>query len=581
MINKIKPNDCEKLFENNFNLLNRKEIGIELKHFSIGTPPESPSFLVNQDNLKKVLIDKFKAFFDNENSKGMEMVFLKSNYGNGKSHFFRRISSFFNQYENVTVKNVSMPQVKIDLHQKILEGISQKFIKNCSESLINELGGHNISQNRDQIIQDLIEKYSINIDLASLIYEIASEKDTSKCIQAISILKGTYLDEYLGNFKIKKSTLTSNFYFEELALFSKYLVKTNSYIIILFDEYEHIHTWSNSRARALFYSNLKALTDELIKYSNFFFLFAESVASDNTEPEGKIDPAFVSRKRNITYQIEDISSEQEVVNLLDMIKIRYEKYYEIDYSKFYQTILEKVCNSSKVGTNSNYRSYISEIVKVLDEYRQNDSIKNESNNFSQRIITSESSSSEYEQMSLNSSDYLENSYSKTEEQFSYGGNHVDKKESSSNSSLMGAQWKTASSKTRKTILCNIMLDLIAQSADTLKEKHIKQGYIFTNNTQESTLYKICVTKNPSNADFSKCVNEAAIENRRYGANKVVIMYPYIQDINKEDLPKNEFSQELVILYNIDEVPNNLNKLYSKDFKETDVLQCLSFFDVRN
>lgn len=580
MINNITPYACEKLFDNNFNLLNRKEIGIELKHFSIGTPPESPSFLVNQDNLKKILIDKFKAFFDSENSKGMEMVFLKSNYGNGKSHFFRRISSFFNQYENVTVKNVSMPQVKIDLHQKILEGISQKFIKNCSECLINELRGHDLSQNRDQLIQDLIEKYSINIDLASLIYEIASEKDTSKCIQAISILKGTYLDEYLRNFKIKKSTLNSSFYFEELSLFSKYLVKTNSYIIILFDEYEHIHTWSNSKARALFYSNLKALTDELIKYSNFFFLFAESVASDNTDPEAKIDPAFVSRKRNITYQIEDISSEQEVVNLLDMIKIRYEKYYEIDYSKYYQTILEEVCNSSKVGANSNYRSYISEIVKVLDEYRQDNSIRNESNNFRQRIITSDSNDSDYQQLSLNSSEYLKNSYNNTEEQFSLS-NQKEIEESSSNSSLMGAQWKTASSKTRKTILCNILLDLIAHSADTLQEKHIKKGYIFTSNTQESTLYKICVTVNPSNADFSKCVNEAAIENRRYGANKVIIMYPYIQDINKEILPKNEFSQELVILFNVDEVPNNLNKLYSRDFKETDVLQCLSLFDVRN
>ena len=49
----ISANECKSMFNDKFSTLNMKEIGIELKHFSMGTAPENPSFLVNQDDLKK------------------------------------------------------------------------------------------------------------------------------------------------------------------------------------------------------------------------------------------------------------------------------------------------------------------------------------------------------------------------------------------------------------------------------------------------------------------------------------------------------------------------------------------------
>ena len=60
----ISVNDCKLMFNDKFNTLTMKELGIELKHFLMGTAPENPSFLVNQDELKKKLIDKFCDFFD-------------------------------------------------------------------------------------------------------------------------------------------------------------------------------------------------------------------------------------------------------------------------------------------------------------------------------------------------------------------------------------------------------------------------------------------------------------------------------------------------------------------------------------
>ena len=84
----------------------------------MGTAPESPSFLVNQDELKKIMIEKFCNFFDKNKSQGLEIVFLKSNYGNGKSHFIRTIYTFLNEYENVIAKIVSLKQYWKVFHKK-------------------------------------------------------------------------------------------------------------------------------------------------------------------------------------------------------------------------------------------------------------------------------------------------------------------------------------------------------------------------------------------------------------------------------------------------------------------------------
>ena len=110
----ISPNDCKAMFSDKFTSLSMKELGIELKHFAIGTAPEYPSYLVNQDGLKRKLIEKFSNFFDTDRSQGLEVVFLRSNYGNGKSHFIRTIHSFLNGFENVIAKRVSLKQEKTD-----------------------------------------------------------------------------------------------------------------------------------------------------------------------------------------------------------------------------------------------------------------------------------------------------------------------------------------------------------------------------------------------------------------------------------------------------------------------------------
>ena len=118
MKKRISVNDCKSMFNDKFSALTMKELGIELKHFSMGTAPEMPSFLVNQDELKKKMIEKFCDFFDASKAQGLEVIFLKSNYGNGKSHFIRTIYTFLNEYENVITRKVSLKQEETDLKKK-------------------------------------------------------------------------------------------------------------------------------------------------------------------------------------------------------------------------------------------------------------------------------------------------------------------------------------------------------------------------------------------------------------------------------------------------------------------------------
>lgn len=146
------------MFNDKFSTLNMKEIGIELKHFSMGTAPENPSFLVNQDDLKKKIVEKFCDFFDENKSKGLEVIFLKSNYGNGKSHFIRMIYTFLNEYENVIARKVSLKQEETDLKKKILESISQKKLKECATFLVDSAMNDALSDEKDAVLLSISEK---------------------------------------------------------------------------------------------------------------------------------------------------------------------------------------------------------------------------------------------------------------------------------------------------------------------------------------------------------------------------------------------------------------------------------------
>lgn len=539
MKKKISVNDCKSMFNDKFNTLTMKELGIELKHFSMGTAPENPSFLVNQDELKKKITEKFCDFFDVNKVQGLEVVFLKSNYGNGKSHFIRTIYTFLNEYENVITRRVSLKQEETDLKKKILESISQKVLKECATFLINSVEEDALSEEEAAILMAVEEKYSIDANLAKLLYEAARSNDVALQVQAIAILKGNYLPEYLKNFGCKKQELNSEFYYNVIKLVSIYLKEIDYFLVIVFDEYEHVFSWKSEKYRKNLYEDIKLFTDNLATFGNMFFVFAESDSVDN-ESESSDDPAFKSRKANLTYQIADISSETEVEKLFRMILKRYEKYYEVSFEAYTDDILQMIYDDPLIREKTNYRGYTQAIMRVLDQFR-NKPPK------AKRVRRNKVS---------------DNENGKIDEGELY---NIEKEKYD--------KWKKATSISKKTMLCEMLEKMIATSKESIVSKSKKKGEYVTQKNQCLKRYYIISTDNPSKKDFEKRVVNLQdfIFNEE---EKIYVLYP----ASEEDIDDN--SNIKTILYNDSTVENSFKIMYGDEIEECDMDVYLSTLDIR-
>lgn len=510
-----------------------KELGIELKHFAIGTAPEYPSYLVNQDDLKKMLIDKFSNFFDPNRSQGLEVIFLRSNYGNGKSHFIRTIHSFLNNFENVLAKRVSLKQEKTDLKIKILEGVGQKTIKESAAYFVDMAALESLADEKEAILLTLSEKLNVNTALCELLYQAARSQDISKQSQAIALLKGNYMPAYLKSFGLKRADINNEFYFDVIRLICDFLYENNNYMVIVFDEYEHVYSWKDAQARKVFFEDIKLFTDNLDTYKNLFFVFAESESVDN-DSEASDDPAYVSRKKGRTYQIKNISSEVEVQKLFKMIKSRYEKYYEVSLDEYVDEILEEIKNNEQVKANSNYRNYTQVIMRILDEYK-NRPIKVRKFN---KVCDNTKLTQESTYNPLN------------------GEAGFDDK------------WKAATSISKKTILCEAIEYLLEHSDERILNRSKKRGIYLTQKQQEKIEYHIIVTENPSSSDFIKRYNEILRIQSENPIDRSIILYPYQCNAN------NEFKYENVIFYDVNRVPSVLKQIYANEDMVEDVFSYL-------
>ena len=539
MKKKISVNDCKSMFNDKFNTLTMKELGIELKHFSMGTAPENPSFLVNQDELKKKITEKFCDFFDVNKAQGLEVVFLKSNYGNGKSHFIRTIYTFLNEYENVITRRVSLKQEETDLKKKILESISQKVLKECATFLINSVEEDALSEEEAAILMAVEEKYSIDANLAKLLYEAARSNDVALQVQAIAILKGNYLPEYLKNFGCKKQELNSEFYYNVIKLVSIYLKEIDYFLVIVFDEYEHVFSWKSEKYRKNLYEDIKLFTDNLATFGNMFFVFAESDSVDN-ESESSDDPAFKSRKANLTYQLADISSETEVEKLFRMILKRYEKYYEVSFEAYTDDILQMIYDDPLIREKTNYRGYTQAIMRVLDQFR-NKPPK------AKRVRRNKVS---------------DNENGKIDEGELY---NIEKEKYD--------KWKKATSISKKTMLCEMLEKMIATSKESIVSKSKKKGEYVTRKNQCLKRYYIISTDNPSKKDFEKRV--VNLQDFIFSEEeKIYVLYP----ASEEDIDDN--SNIKTILYNDSTVENSFKIMYGDEIEECDIDVYLSTLDIR-
>ena len=501
MKKKISPNDCNEMFEDRLKILTMKEIGVELKHFEIGTAPEFPSYLVNQDILKNKLIKKFSDFFDSSKSSSMEIIYLKSNYGNGKSHFLKTIYSFLCNFENVIVKQVAIKKEEIDLKLIILKGIGRKLIKEMIDFFVVPA-----FKDKSKILtmEKLKEDLDISLKLSLLLCEAVEaieEKNLEKQAKIIAILSGDYLDSYLNDFEIKKEELGDGFYFEVIRLICEYLEKKENYFILTLDEYEHIYSWRNKELINSFFKDIKYFTDHLGIYKNLFFILAESETKETEINRNNldriIDPAYNSRKSIMTYQIDKINSEEDIKNLFNMIKDRYEKYNEI---------LTKIFVDENIKKNPNYRNYSQAIIKILEDYKE--------------IL-------------------------QTNKKVEIDINNLERK------------WELSTSISKRSILCDTLEYILKNSDEEIIYSSKKKGFYQTLKNYEKISYYIVVTEKANTSDLKKRCNTIKKEQINEKINKTIVIYPYPKKINDVLVKGID-----IIFYDMKDVPIKLEKIFN-------------------
>lgn len=540
MKKKIAANDCKSMFSDKFNSLSMKEIGIELKHFAMGTAPETPSFLVNQDDLKKKITEKFCDFFDETKAQGLEVMFLKSNYGNGKSHFIRTIYTFLNGYENVIAKIVSLKQEETDLKKKILDSVSQKVLKECAVFLIECAEEDALSSDKASVTMATAEKYSIDASLSAILYEAAKSDNVALQVQAIAILKGNYLPEYLKSFNVKKKDLSSEFYYNVIKLISLYLKEISYYLVIVFDEYEHVFSWKSEKDRKSLYEDIKIFTDNLGSLSNLFFVFAES-DSVNNESESSDDPAFKSRKANLTFQIADISSQNEVEKLFRMILKRYEKYHSVSLAAYEDDILEMVFDDPMIKEKTHYRGYTQAIMRVLDQFRNKPPKKTKKNGEAiQNKGTQKTNTQEID----------------TEDSLAY---KLDK-------------WKKATSISKKTMLCELLEECCMDSGANIIGMSKKQGEVLVDIGGQVKRLLIVATDNPSDKDLFKRIDALSLV-----VDETIMFYPAVTT----DFVSSISECVRVILYDDATVERTMKAVYDSNKNINTVEDCLAILDRRS
>ena len=510
MKKKISPNDCNEMFEDRLKNLTMKEIGVELKHFEIGTAPEFPSYLVNQDILKNKLIKKFSDFFDSNKSSSMEIIYLKSNYGNGKSHFLKTIYSFLYNFENIILKQVAIKKEEINLKLIILKGIGRKLIKEMVDFFVVPT-----YKDKSKILtmEKLKEDLDINSKLSLLLceaVEAVEEKNLEKQAEIIAILSGDYLDSYLNDFEIKKEELGDGFYFEVIRLICEYLEKKEDYFILTLDEYEHIYSWRNKELINSFFKDIKYFTDHLGIYKNLFFILAESETKETEINRNNldriIDPAYNSRKSIMTYQIDKINSEEDIKNLFNMIKDRYEKYYEIKLDDYVNEILTKIFVDENIKKNPNYRNYSQAIIKILEDYKE--------------IL-------------------------QTNKKVEIDINNLERK------------WELSTSISKRSILCDTLEYILKNSDEEIIYSSKKKGFYQTLKNYEKISYYIVVTEKANTSDLKKRCNTIKKEQINEKINKTIVIYPYQKKINDVLVKGID-----IIFYDMKDVPIKLEKIFN-------------------
>ena len=338
---------------------------------SQGLAPFTPSFIVNQGDAHKKIKQIIQEFFAKQ--LGLEYEVLVSYIGDGKTHTLHSVYSHYDNIENVFVGKVYLRDKYSDIIQDILRTIKRSKLREFICDIVNKNIDKSAKRACNIVSSILIEKMGIDLQLAKLMYYVAYGS-VEESIEALNFLSAQ--SNVLESLKRKVGKIVDyeEIYFKLLEVICDYFYKNNYFLIVLFDELEHVFD-RTERMKRTFFRNLKQLIDYSEKYKNLLILFANTEAfkgefnkmiNDNLKI---IDPALQDRLNGVLIPLKSLSSEQEAMQLIDKLKLRYNRIYpnvNIDSKKVYYILINKKLTASEPS----YRTSCQKIIEIFNDIKE-------------------------------------------------------------------------------------------------------------------------------------------------------------------------------------------------------------------
>lgn len=353
----------------------------ELSGMKNSQPPEEPTFIINQTEVKDRLSLKLS---DCIQERGFEHIVLTGRIGGGKTHFLNWIQSRLSQTGQFYMTKFQVQEtsiVKYSFIQMIVSKLFQVYYEDFTQaiySLVNNLQLD--SSNRDKFIGDLGSLYRISNDLSTLLYTIQIRSDkASAAMRVIGASHGKTETSKLGIKKLRDAD-----YLKIIEFFLSHK-KREGFLLVLLDEFEHAYTYLTPANRRNFFISYKLFIDEAIKFNPPSLALITSVTEQYEgnlkEKVIKIEQALWSRLQHQVNSLREFepSNIEEFKELLSELGLRYNIAYGYDGgfendSEMRKRFLNRLGGESAQAMS--YRDAILTLLRIMDDMRMNrESIK--------------------------------------------------------------------------------------------------------------------------------------------------------------------------------------------------------------
>lgn len=389
---------------------NKEDVKNELSAMRSSQPPNNPTFMVGQQDIKERLQQQFiRCLYD----ESFSYAVIVGEVGGGKTHLLNLIKSkFINDQDYYVVQfraeetdevQYSFPKmIVVTLFRRYYDEFKEVFASIDVNNIINEY-------EEDEVAYGITSYLKISVGLAEVIYQYILQGDKKN--SSMRILGGCENSRDIVNLKINK--LTDKDYMDVIQIFLQHKKRKN-FLLIMLDEFEHSCTLFTPAKRRNFLKGYKAYIDTFAKSEScpMILITAATVQYKGQLKErlDKIDTALSSRLEPHTLMLDEfsIADDKNFEILYKELALRYKEAYGYDIGengavKMRKKVFQRwEANSAKKIT---YRDVITAIIIIMDEMERKKERFEEMNKIIEKELVSSIKVVQKEQLIIANDEY--------------------------------------------------------------------------------------------------------------------------------------------------------------------------------